>query len=66
MTPAHLPLSRRDLLARSGLGLGMLGLAGVLGDASGGALAAGDPLLEPLSVKAPHFAPRAKPRHPFF
>ena len=61
MTPAPpFPLSRRDLLARSGLGLGLLGLAGVLGDASGGALAAGDPLLEPLAVKAPHFAPRAK------
>ena len=60
MTPAQLPLSRRELLSRSGLGLGMLGLAGVLGDASGGALAAGDPLLEPLAVKAPHFGPRAK------
>lgn len=55
-----LPLSRRDLLARSGLGVGLLGLAGVLGETGGQARAAGDPLLEPLAVKAPHFAPRAK------
>ncbi len=55
-----LPLSRRDLLARSGLGLGLLGLAGVLGETGGVARAAGDPLLEPLAVKPPHFAPRAK------
>ncbi len=55
-----LPLSRRDLLARSGLGIGLLGLAGVLGETGGVARAAGDPLLEPLAAKAPHFAPRAK------
>ena len=60
MTPPHLPLSRRELLARSGLGFGLLGLAGVLGETGGVARAAGDPLLEPLAVKAPHFAPRAK------
>ena len=60
MTPPHLPLSRRELLARSGLGFGLLGLAGVLGETGGVARAAGDPLLEPLAVKAPHFAPRAR------
>ena len=31
--PADLPLTRRDLLRRGGLGMGLLGLAGVLGDA---------------------------------
>ena len=61
--PNDLPplVSRRDLLGRSGLGLGLLGLAGVLGDdAGGGPARAADPLLEPLAAKAPHFAPRAK------
>jgi hypothetical protein len=38
----------------------LLGLAGVLGETGGVARAAGDPLLEPLAAKAPHFAPRAK------
>jgi hypothetical protein len=51
------PLTRRDLLARSGTGLGVLGLAGVLADA--GELAAA-PAANPLAPKAPHFAPKAK------
>ncbi|MBX9626477.1 MAG: DUF1501 domain-containing protein [Gemmataceae bacterium] len=46
-------LSRRELLQRSGLGLGALGLAGVLGDAG---LAAESP----LAPKAPHFPGKAK------
>ena len=46
------PLSRRDLLARSGLGLGALGLAGVFADA-------GD-LAGPLAPKSPHFPAKAK------
>jgi hypothetical protein len=59
-------ISRRDLLQRSGVGLGMLGLAGMLSD-SGAATA--EPkqasltpggLVNPLAAKAPHFAPRAK------
>ncbi|MFM7076257.1 MAG: DUF1501 domain-containing protein [Planctomycetaceae bacterium] len=53
-----LALPRRDLLARGGLGMGLLGLAGVLGD-SGAAVRAPDPLLEPLAPKAPHFRARA-------
>ncbi len=55
-------LTRRELLARGGLGFGMLGLAGVL--AADGALApaaqaaaAGSPALAP---KAPHFAAKAQ------
>jgi len=48
-------LSRRDLLARSGMGLGSLGLASLLNDqASRGNEAA------TLAVKSPHFMPRAK------
>ncbi len=56
------PVSRREMLLKTGTGLGMLGLAGLLSDsdmcgaATGGAGAAGNP----LSVKSPHFAPRAK------
>jgi hypothetical protein len=51
-----LPISRRELLARSGTGLGILGLAGVLQAAEKReALPA-----SPLSPKAAHFKPKAK------
>ncbi len=46
--------SRREILARSGTGLGMLGLAGVLGSELGAAES------NPLALKKPHFAPKAK------
>ncbi|MBA4062478.1 MAG: DUF1501 domain-containing protein [Isosphaera sp.] len=48
-----LPLSRRDVLARCGTGLGTVALAGVLAD---DARAAADP----LAPKAPHFPAKAK------
>ncbi len=51
-----LPLSRRELLARSGAGLGTLGLAGLLAD--DGLLAAEG--ANPLAPKPVHFPPRAK------
>jgi hypothetical protein len=54
-----LPISRRELLARSGTGLGILGLAGVLADARD----ADAPRLsrtDPLAPKAPHFPAKAK------
>ena len=54
-------LSRRELLRRSGAGLGMLGLAGVLAD--DGRLARADEAggyRNPLAPKLPHFAPKAK------
>jgi hypothetical protein len=54
MIPLSLPLSRRDFLQRSGVGFGMLGLAGLLGQSRG--LLAGD---EP-AARGPHFAPKAK------
>ncbi|MGC3968855.1 MAG: DUF1501 domain-containing protein [Pirellulales bacterium] len=62
----NIPLSRRDMLARTGTGLGMLGLAGILGDekmlaaatpaASSQAASYGNPMLP----RAPHFAGKAK------
>ena len=50
-----LPFSRRDLLTRTGTGLGMLALAGILADDAGAA-----PALDPLAPKAPHFKAKAK------
>jgi len=53
------PLSRRELLARCGTGLGLVGLTGVLADA--GELAPPPrPVLDPLAPKAPHFPAKAK------
>jgi hypothetical protein len=54
-------ISRRELLSRTGVGLGILGLAGVLRD--GGLLAAPDSgagRVNPLLPKTPHFAGGAK------
>lgn len=57
-----LRMSRRELLARSGTGLGLLGLVGVLADA--GRLTsqtqAAESYRNPLEPKAPHFPARAK------
>lgn len=55
-------LSRRELLARSGVGLGMLGLAGVMRD-DGAQAATNDAAAgygNPMSPKAPQFPARAK------
>jgi hypothetical protein len=59
----HSNLSRRELLARSGTGLGMLGLAGLLRD--DGLLAATNESAStgygnPMSPKAPHFPGKAR------
>src|SRR5215212_6484378 len=52
------PVSRRDFLARAGSGLGVLALADLL---CGRAAAAKDVIAgDPLSPRAPHFAPKAK------
>ncbi len=57
MHPAF-PLSRRELLARSGTGLGMLGLASVL---QGESVAHASGLSSnPLAPKKPHFPAKAK------
>src|SRR5579883_429572 len=69
MTPPRHPfrlqdsfLTRRDFLSRCGIGLGMLGLANVLGPqlahAEGSADAAA--ATSPLAPRAPHFPARAK------
>ena len=58
-----LPLSRRQMLARCGTGLGTLALAGVLADDARGELPqapAPRPVADPLAVKAPHFPAKAK------
>jgi hypothetical protein len=49
---AHQPFSRRDFLARTGLGLGALSF-GTFSNAQ-------SPAPSPLAAHAPHFAPRAK------
>lgn len=51
-------ISRRQLLARLGTGVGMLGLAHVMADA--GLLAAPTTPTDPLAPKTPHIRPRAK------
>src|SRR6478672_12812074 len=65
--PLGCSLTRRELLRRSGMGFGMLGFAGVVGDA-GRLLAAahtksGEPdagYKNPLAERPPHFAAKAK------
>jgi hypothetical protein len=57
-----LPLSRREVLARCGTGIGTVALAGVLADDSR-ALAGASGLakdVDPLAPKKPHFAAKAK------
>jgi hypothetical protein len=57
-----LPLSRREMLARCGTGIGTIALAGVMADAHGAppvAHAPGSPI-DPLAPKPPHFPARAK------
>jgi len=56
---APLSYSRRELLARCGTGLGLIGLASVLGHDRSVSAAAGIPA-GPLAPRLPHFTPRAK------
>ena len=49
--------TRRDLLTRTGLGMGWLGLQPLLGSSS---TLAADASGLPLSLRAPHFSPKAK------
>ena len=59
----ELPVTRRELLRRGGLGFGMLGLVGVLAAhgqlAQGARPASASPKPNPLTPKPPHFTPRA-------
>jgi len=52
-------LSRRQMLARGGTGLGLLGLAGLL-NSPGAAQAASGGYVNPMSPKTPHFPAKAK------
>ena len=52
-------LSRREMLARCGTGIGTLALAGVLADAQGADAPRSD-TVDPLAPKKPHFAAKAK------
>src|SRR5262249_49504881 len=52
----HSAISRRELLARTGTGFGMLGLAGLLADEARAAA----PASNPLAPKAMHFPAKAK------
>jgi hypothetical protein len=53
--------SRRELLRASGAGFGLLALQGLLGRESAQAFVAGESArANPLAVRPPHFAPRAK------
>ena len=53
-----LPISRRQMLCCTGTGLGMLGLASMLGENR--LLAGDDANRSPLVSRPPHFLPRAK------
>jgi hypothetical protein len=50
-------MTRREMLRRSGTGLGLLGLVGVLGDADLLGASGSD---NPLAVRSPHFPAKAK------
>ena len=63
LEPSHmLPLSRREMLARCGTGIGTIALAGVLADAHGRPPVAHAPgtAIDPLAPKTPHFPAKAK------
>src|SRR5947208_12069952 len=53
MNPIEWPVTRREWLGRMGTGLGVLGLAALLGEESRAATS-------PLAPKPPHFKARAK------
>lgn len=53
------PITRRSMLQRLGTGLGVIGLAGLLGDEKGLATTP-TAAVNPLAPKQPHFRPRAK------
>jgi Protein of unknown function (DUF1501) len=62
MVPEYeIPMTRRDLLRRGGMGFGLLGLAGVMSaDGMLTSEARADTDLHPLAPKKPHFAAKAQ------
>ncbi len=59
LPPALLPVTRREMLVRSGTGLGALALAGVLAESDGLQAAPNAPFAA-MTPRAAHFAARAK------
>src|SRR5260370_4747753 len=61
LDPSNLPLTRRQMLRLSGTGFGMLGLAALLADETVARAANDlDRATNPLAVRPPHHAPRAR------
>ncbi|MDB5350384.1 MAG: hypothetical protein JWN86_1631 [Planctomycetota bacterium] len=61
LRPEDAFLTRRELLQRGGMGLGLVGLAGVMaGEGMLASEARADIDLRPLAPKRPHFAPKAQ------
>ncbi len=63
--PGDAPLTRREMLCRSGMGFGAMALGGIMAEAGllasqQTARAASKELVSPLAAKAPQFAPKAK------
>lgn len=56
----HLKYNRRQMLARSGAGAGLLGLTSLLGSEGMLRAASDASSLDPLAPRQPHFEPRAK------
>jgi hypothetical protein len=54
------PLTRREFLCRSGMGMASLGLAGLMAQRLASGASAPSGAVSPLTPKAPHFKPRAK------
>ena len=54
----RLAVSRREMLTRIGAGFGTMGLAGMLAEEN--SISAAEHSVDPLAVKPPHFAPKAK------
>src|SRR4051812_35389446 len=53
-------MSRRAMLKNSTSGFGLLALANMFANESRGATLAGETVMNPLAVKTPHHAPKAK------
>jgi Protein of unknown function (DUF1501) len=60
LRPGDLLLTRRELLRRSGMGFGVLGLASLMGSQGLLSAAARDDRTAPLAPKQPHFPAKAK------
>ena len=55
-----LSMTRRELLCRSGMGMGALALTGVMGEVFGDETNSTGSIDSPLAPKQPHFAAKAK------